>query len=70
MGTARGCSHPGCDEVVKYDLVLSERYNNVRRLSNGGSYVQSCKMVAHHLYLCEEHGKDVLDFMEAYEGKE
>lgn len=66
---ARGCSYPGCGAKVTYDLVLSERYNIVRRWGDS-SRVQTCRTVTDHLYLCEAHGKQFHELMQVYEGKE
>ena len=68
MGRARRatpCSCPGCDGKSTYDLTLTHREYGVYR----GTRCRSTTVVR-HVYLCSIHYKDVLDWMDAYEGKE
>ena len=68
MGRARmpnPCSCPNCDGKSTYDLTLTHReYDTYRGVTCRST------VVVKHIYLCDIHYKDVLDWMDAYEGKE
>ena len=62
--TTHRCSHPSCDGMTVADLVLTER----QRLTNNRRSA-SDKFVINHIYLCEKHYKEMIDFLDAYEGR-
>lgn len=77
MGRARkdahGCCYPGCENPVTHDLILFERVRESKAIKKGGAYIRYntlAKRTKHHLYLCDEHAKDIYDFMEALYGKD
>lgn len=63
-GRSSGCSMPGCHDEVSSDLVLSHRYQ-----AADGKWVPSSRITVKHIYLCEKHYEQMLDFMSTYEGR-
>lgn len=55
----------GCKDDVMGDLVLTER-----NLGQGGKRIPGSKKTVKHVYLCQRHFDDMLDFLETLEKKE
>ena len=68
------CSIGQCTEPVKFDLVLFERNTIDHKVytvaGKQGVRKQICRQTRQHLYLCEKHGLQMLDFMDCYEVEE
>ena len=57
------CTVPGCNGEIAGNLVLSDRYKNVR-----GHYVAESRITRAHVYLCERHMREMDDFLSCYRG--
>ena len=66
MGTRENsnrCSYPECDKRPVADLVVKKR-----RLTPDGRYITSGSSTVAHVYLCDEHYPDMMDFVSLYTG--
>ena len=57
------CSMDRCNRMTKYDLILFER-----KTTNGSRWYADKRETIDHVYLCEEHGKNMVDFLSIYKG--